>query len=169
MDCMKIRVTWIALALAMVAAGAACSATSRSAVAGVTPGYSTPAAAVAGFLDAEVAGRMGRACAFARPDQQTSCPRLLHSATTTIPGGPLRIGDTFRLGARALVVPLGTICLDESCRSNKDRRLGLPANEAGFDQAYQTAVGTDILTTGCTKVGSRWYVDLGPLPANQPV
>jgi len=126
--------------------------TGSAAVTGVVPGHGTPASALAGWVDGAVAGRAGAACNYALPSQQTACP-----------------GVTYVLGTQALVALLGTICTDGDCRSNSDRRLGLPADDAGFATAYQTAVSTDILTDACQKVGGLWYVDLGSVPTNQPV
>ena len=125
--------------------------------------------ALAGWVDGAVAGRAGAACNYALPSQQTACPGVVTGVTTILPNGPVRPGDTYVLGTQALVALLGTICTDGDCRSNSDRRLGLPADDAGFATAYQTAVSTDILTDACQKVGGLWYVDLGSVPTNQPV
>ena len=143
--------------------------TGSAAVTGVAPGHGSPAAAFAGWLDGAAAARAGAACDYALPSQQTACPDLVARVTTILPNGPMRAGDTYVLGKQALVTLLGTICTNGDCRSNSDRRLGLPANDAGFPTAYQTAVSSDILTDACQKVGGLWYVDLGGVPTNQPI
>jgi hypothetical protein len=177
------RPPWLpaALALALLVGLGACSSqrsgqgasSTGAAVVGVAPGHTSPAAAFAGWLDGAAAGKAGAACDYALPSQQASCPALVQQMTTVLPNGPMRTGDTYVLGTRALVALLGTICTSQGahqdCRSNSDRRLGLPANDAGFAAAYQNAATTDILTNACENVGGQWYVDLGPVPTNQPV
>ena len=141
----------------------------NAAVAAVAPGHESPAAAFAGWLDAAAVGRTAAACTYALPSQQQTCPRTMASVATTLPQGPIHVGDTYVQRNEALVSLVGTICTNDDCRSNSNRRLGLPGNDAGFAGAYLQAVNTDILTEGCQKVGGRWYVDLGGVPTTQPV
>ncbi|TMK48982.1 MAG: hypothetical protein E6G66_09520 [Actinobacteria bacterium] len=141
-----------------------------AALSGVAPGHGSPGAAFAGWLDAVVGGENARACGYALPAQQTGCPAFLASQQTTLPGGAIRLGDTSIVGDRALIVPIGTVCINGSCRTNTDRRLGLPASKAGFQAAYQTALSTNVLTTGCQRVHGQWYLDLtGAVQPNAPI
>jgi hypothetical protein len=141
-----------------------------AALSGVAPGHGSPGAAFAGWLDAVVGGENARACTYALPDQQAGCPAFLAGQETTLQGGAIRLGDTSIAGDRALIVPLGSVCINGGCRTNTDRRLGLPATKAGFDASYQTALHTNILTTGCERVNGMWYVDLtGAVQPNAPI
>ncbi|GAC1366416.1 MAG: hypothetical protein NVSMB32_10700 [Actinomycetota bacterium] len=137
-------------------------------VAGVAPGNGSPAAAVAGFLDALVGAHPAAACAYVVPSQQAACPGVVTPLGVSIDGDPIRIGETYVLGTQALVVPLGTICVGQ-CQTNTNPRLGLPANDAGFADAYKAATDTDILTTACQQVAGKWYVFLGNLPNPSPI
>ena len=67
-------------------------------------------------------------------------------------------------------MPIGSVCINGTCRTNTDRRLGLPSSKASFDAAYQTALTTNILTTGCQRVNGQWYLDLtGAIQPNAPI
>ena len=173
------NVRWMAYAMAVVALLGACMGACSSsgptsppgaALSGVAPGHGSPGAAFAGWLDAVVESEGAKACTYVLPDQQTGCPALLDSQQTTLEGGSIRLGDTFILGDRALIVPIGSVCINGACRTNTDRRLGLPKSNAGFDAAYQAALTTSILTTGCKRVNGQWYLDLtGAVQPNAPI
>lgn len=133
-------------------------------VAGGMPGHGSPAAAFTGFFDAAAAGDVAALCSYVAPGQQARCPAAFGGVTIGPQGAPLRLGQTFTVGTRALVVPLGTICTAGSCTTNADPRLGLPASDAGFDAAYTAATTTDISTVPCEQDGGQWYVVALALP-----
>ena len=157
------------LAAALVL-GACSTSTSPpgAALSGVGPSHGSPGAAFAGWVDAVVKGQLAKACSYVPPDQQTACPGDMARQHTTVQGGPVRLGRTDINGDRALIVPLGTVCINGGCRTNTDPNLGIPHDASGFEAAYQTALRTTILTTPCLRIGGLWFVDLGA-QTNAPV
>lgn len=133
------------------------------AVSGTAEGQTTPQAVVAAFIDSNAKGQYAASCGFVVPAQQANCPAYLTDATPlALP--PVTLGPAYRLGTRAMVVALGQICARNTCAQNPNPRLGLPANDAGFDAAYalaQTRFAIGYAAFTCTQVGPNWYVDLG--------
>jgi hypothetical protein len=86
--------------------------------------------------------------------------------TTTVRGSAIRIGATDIEGTQALVVPIGTICLDANqCLTNTDPNAGIPASPANFGEAYLQATGTETDPAGgLQEVKGLWYLDLGGTP-----
>jgi len=150
---------------------AACSTASSppgAALSGVGPGHASPGAAFAGWVDAVVKGQLAKACGYVPPDQQAACPGDMAQQHTTVQGAAVRLGKTDIKGDRALIVPLGTVCINGGCRTNTDPNLGIPPDASGFEAAYQTALRTNILTTPCLRISGLWYVDLGA-QTNAPI
>ena len=156
--------------IALLFLGACSTRTSPpgAALSGVSPGHGSPGAAFAGWVDAIVKGQLAKACGYAPPDQQAACPGDMAPQHTTVRGGPVHLGKTDINGDRALIVPVGTVCINGSCRTNTDPTLGIPPDASGFEAAYQTALRTTILTTPCLRIGGLWYVDLGA-QTNAPI
>ncbi|MGH2717107.1 MAG: hypothetical protein ACRDJU_00815 [Actinomycetota bacterium] len=142
----------------------------QAAVSGVTPGHGSPAAAYAGYLDAAVQGQVATECTYVLPSQQPSCPQTMNEATITIDGPPITIGTVDVVGTQALVVPVGTVCIDGTCLPNTDPNAGIPSSAAGFTDDYNNATQTETdPTAGLDEVSGQWYLDLGGPPAGNPV
>lgn len=140
------------------------------AVSGITPGHGTPAAAYAGWLDAAATGQVATECSYALPSQQPACPVTMANETVTLPDGPLTLGATDIVGSQALVVPVGTVCLDGTCLTNTNPNTGIPTTSAGFPAAYQQATQTETdPAAGVDEVGGQWYLDLGGSQPSNPV
>lgn len=135
---------------------------------GVAPGHLSPAAAVAGFLDAGALGQVDVLCSYVAPKQQAACPAAFNQVTIGPQGSPVRLGESYVVGTQALVVPLGTICTSGVCTSNRDPRLGLPADNAGFEAAFLAATTTEIMTQPCEQAAGQWYVVALSLPGPPP-
>jgi hypothetical protein len=135
-------------------------------VTGVTPGQSTPQAVVAGFIDASAQVRTSVACGYVVPIQQAACPALLGQISLgALP--TITIGETYTQGTKAIVPTIGKICAESACVLNNNARLGLPANSAGFEAAYELAASRTSIgfaAFACLQMGNLWYVDLALIP-----
>ncbi|HLI57294.1 MAG TPA: hypothetical protein VKY26_09740 [Actinomycetota bacterium] len=141
-----------------------------AAVSGVSPGHASPAAAYAGYLDAAALGQVSTECSYVLPSQQPSCPQVMNGATVTIQGAPITIGTVDVVGTQALVVPVGTVCLDGHCLPNTDPNAGIPSDSSGFTHAYNQATQTETdPAAGLDQVNGQWYLDLGGPAGSNPV
>lgn len=139
------------------------------AVSGVAPGHGSPAAAYAGYLDAATQGQVATECSYVLPSEQPVCPQLMSEATVAVEGSPITIGTVDTVGTQALLVPLGTVCVDGSCLPNTDPNAGIPSSSAGFTQAYNQATQTETdPTASLGQVSGQWYLDLGTSPDASP-
>lgn len=113
-----------------------------------------------------MAGDFALACSYALPSLQAGCPAQMSQQTTTVRGAPIRIGATDIVGTQALVVPIGTVCLDaKQCLTNTNPNAGIPATAANFGEAYLQATGTETDPAGgFQEVKGLWYLDLGGTP-----
>ncbi|HWD08432.1 MAG TPA: hypothetical protein VHA57_04985 [Actinomycetota bacterium] len=146
------------------------ASSATAAVAGVTPGHGTPAAAYAGYLDAATQGQVATECSYVLPSQQPSCPQTMNENTVTIQGPPITIGTVDIVGNQALLVPVGTVCVDGTCLPNSDPSTGIPTSPAGFTHAYDLATQTETdPTAGLGEVNGQWYLDLGGAEPSNPV
>lgn len=133
-------------------------------VSGTAARASSPAAAVAGFLDQNSSFNYPAACTYVVPAEQANCPGLLANATLAAQG-PVTLTATDVAGTQALVVVVGRVCADFTCYLNSNPRAGLPASPSAFPAAYQAAIsqlGTGFPTLPCLQVNGNWYVELGP-------
>ena len=130
------------------------------------PGNDSPADAVDGFYQNELAGDWSAVCSYVTPSAQDLC-RL-----GTIGQGPatgqVTVGTAVISGTEALVPVTGNICAPSSpCVSNDDPATGMPLGPEEFAADYQAAVAN---STGSTtvlspmpvsEIGGKWYVDFG--------
>ena len=134
----------------------------------LTPGYGSPADAVDGFYQSELAGNWAAVCSYVTPSAQTLCLAGTSgqaAATGTANVGTMVIGPD---NTEALVSVTGNICAPSSpCAPNSDPGTGMPNGPSEFASDYAAAVAN---TTGsatvlspmpCTLIGGKWYVDFG--------
>ena len=136
----------------------------------LTPGNQSPADAVDGFYQSELAGDWAAVCSYVTPSAQTLCLAGTSgqgSATGTVNVGTMVIGPSPDSN-EALVSVTGNLCAPSSpCVSNSDPATGMPLGLSEFAADYQAAVAN---TTGsttvlspmpCSLIGGKWYVDFG--------
>ncbi len=141
------------------------------------PGNDSPADAVDGFYQNELAGdwlavpppfpsALHGVCSYVIPSAQDLCD------AGTVGQGPatgrVTVGQAVVSGDEALVPVTGNICAPSSpCVSNADPTTGMPLGPSEFAADYQAAVAN---STGSTtvlspmpvsEVNGQWYVDFG--------
>jgi pimeloyl-ACP methyl ester carboxylesterase len=134
----------------------------------VSPGNESPADAVDGFYQSELAGDWAAVCSYVTPSAQSLC--LAGTSGQAAATGTANVGTMVisASGNEALVSVTGSICAPSSpCVSNGDAGLGMPSSPSQFAADYQAAVAN---TTGsttvlspmpCSQIGGKWYVDFG--------
>lgn len=133
----------------------------------VSPGYGTPADAVDGFYQGELAGDWAAACSYVAPAAQALC--LAGTNGQGAATGHVTIGTAVISGNEALVPVTGSICAPSTpCVTNSDPSLGMPPSPSQFAAYYAKAVanGTSSSTTvispmPCGQIGGKWYVAFG--------
>ena len=132
----------------------------------VTPGHGSPAAAVAGLYDTELAGDWTAttgACSYVQPDAQAVCAAAA--------GGQGRASGTFQIhatvtqGTEALVEVTGSISAPGSPTiTNTDPASGMPGSGADFQSVFDdltNSAATVLSPAPCLEVGGQWYADVG--------
>jgi hypothetical protein len=135
----------------------------------VSPGNQSPADAVDGFYQGELAGDWAAVCSYVQPSAQTLC--LAGTSGQGAATGTVNVGtmDLSASGNEALVSVTGNICAPSSpCVSNTDPATGMPNAPSEFAVDYQAAVagstsdsGTSMSPMPCSLIGGKWYVDFG--------
>ena len=135
----------------------------------VSPGNESPADAVDGFYQSELAGDWAAVCSYVTPSAQSLCLAGTSgqgAATGTVHVGTMVIGPG---NHEALVSVTGNICAPSSpCVSNTDPATGMPNSPSEFATDYQAAVAsstsdssTSMSPMPCSQVNGQWYVDFG--------
>jgi len=135
----------------------------------VTPGNQSPADAVDGFYQSELAGDWAAVCSYVTPSAQSLC--LAGTSGQAAATGTANVGTMVNSadGNEALVSVTGSICAPSSpCVSNSDASLGMPSSPSQFAADYQAAVAnttsdssTSMSPMPCSQIGGKWYVDFG--------
>ena len=135
----------------------------------VTPGNESPADAVDGFYQSELAGDWAAVCSYVTPSAQSLC--LAGTSGQAAATGNATVGTMVLSadGNEALVSVTGSICAPSTpCVSNSDASLGMPSSPSQFLADYQTAVAnstsdssTSISPMPCSQINGKWYVDFG--------
>jgi hypothetical protein len=135
----------------------------------VSPGNESPADAVDGFYQSELAGDWAAVCSYVTPSAQSLC--LAGTSGQVAATGNATVGTMVLSadGNEALVSVTGSICAPSTpCVSNSNPSLGMPSSPSQFPADYQTAVAnstsdssTSISPMPCSQVNGKWYVDFG--------
>ena len=146
-----------------------CLSPSQSAAPAPSPGNDSPADAVDGFYQGELAGNWSGSptsvCSFVSPVTQVDC--VAGTAGQGEATGQVVVGQAEISGDEALVPVTGNICAPSSpCVTNDDASLGMPLSPEQFPAAYKRAVangGSSSVTAmspmPCIEVGGIWYVN----------
>jgi hypothetical protein len=173
---MQGRGSWVIAVLFVGLAGCGAAASSSSGTGGATspgpsasvtatpggaatvaPGHDTPEEAADGLIQAELAGNLRLACAYAVPAQQANCRGL----QIPLPKGHVSVAGALTSGDRALVEITGHICMTENgCQTSTNPSLGLPTGSQTFTQAYNKALtSAEFSPVPCLNVKGKWYVN----------
>jgi Fibronectin type III domain len=135
----------------------------------VSPGNESPADAVDGFYQSQLAGDWAAVCSYVTPSAQSLC--LAGTSGQAAATGNATVGTMVLSadGNEALVSVTGSICAPSTpCVSNSDASLGMPSSPSQFPADYQTAVAnstsdssTSISPMPCSQINGKWYVDFG--------
>jgi hypothetical protein len=134
----------------------------------VSPGNESPADAVDGFYQSELAGDWAAVCSYVTPSAQTLC--LSGTSGQPAATGTANVGTMVLSadGNEALVSVTGSLCAPSSpCVSNSDASLGMPPSPSQFPADYQAAVAnstsssTVLSPMPCSQIGGKWFVDFG--------
>jgi len=149
------------LAISMLAVLAGCSSGGGS----VSPGNSSPKAAVDGYITDLLSTTGSGFCSYLEPSQQSGCDQLaseVHAHAT----GTWAFGNESIQGDKALVVFTGDICLiatvsattSNNCDQNTDPNKGLPSGSLSFGDAYSTALSATNGAITCIEINGLWWV-----------
>jgi hypothetical protein len=133
---------------------------------GVAPGHGSPAAAVAGLYNSELAGDWSDtkgACSYVQPAAQAICASATSGQGSA--SGSFQIHATVTQGTEALVEVTGTLSAPGSPTvSNSDPSSGMPSSAADFQTVYANLVNspaTIMSPAPCVKVHGQWYAAVG--------
>jgi hypothetical protein len=126
-----------------------------------SPGYQSPANAVAGFTGDEMRHRTLAACRYSLPSDQGLCAIaveamfMLGSKVT----GTWTVGNVVTAGNRAIVDVEYEACLGSDCVTNTNPNAGLPGSGTSFSSAFSQNLTNFNYATDCVRLHGRWYVD----------
>jgi len=132
----------------------------------VSPGHDKPQGAVAGLLQAEVAGNGSDLCSYLLPSSQSVCDQ--DEQTSPLPAFTGNVTpDGYAIsGSEALVAVTGSICSSEGsgCASNSDPSIGMPNGQETFADAYAQALNNtgSFSPVPCIEENGMWYVNAAP-------
>ena len=159
------------LVILMLAVTAGCSSgtatVSGNGGGSVSPGHSSPKAAVEGFITDLESDNGGTAwCSYLYAPDRSFCQEGI---TVT---GTFALGNQFIDGTSALVAITGDLCAHAdlgsttsiACNKNSDPNKGLPKSANTFSEAYAAAsVSFGTVTAPCHEVKGIWYLDVDVL------
>lgn len=130
-----------------------------------SPGHGSPEQAVAGALQADLAGDYSQACSYMIPSGQGECHQQVAN-TPSLTGSYHIVGQVVE-GDKALVFVTGTACNGPGdCFGNSDTSIGDANSPSRFDIYYGYYAPGDsgnFSPFSCIKVGSLWYLNASGL------
>jgi len=126
-----------------------------------SPGYQSPASAVAGFTGNMMRHHPEAACSYGLPGDRGICVvaveamYLLGSKIT----GTWTVGHAVTVGDRAIVDVEYEACLGSHCVTNTNPNAGLPDSSTSFIGAFRQALASFDYATDCIRLHGGWHVD----------
>ena len=129
------------------------------------PGHGSPEQAVAGALQADLAGDYSQACSYMIPSGQAECHQQVAN-TPSLTGSYHIVGQVIE-GDRALVFVTGTACNGPGdCFGNSDTSMDDASSPSVFDNYYGYYTPGDngnFSPFSCIKVDGLWYLNASGL------
>jgi molecular chaperone DnaK (HSP70) len=130
----------------------------------VTPGHTTPQAAVAGYYQSLLNGNYSKTngfCSYVDPAVQNRCVSNLKGVGKG--SGNFSVDGAVAQGSKALVEVTGSLTPPKGGPriSNSNATSGMPQSPAQFDSVYNRLLGSSAISlspTLCIKIGGAWYV-----------
>jgi hypothetical protein len=178
-----VRKGGLVLFVSILAICAGCSSGGNGVLSGngggkVSPGHSSPEAAVDGILTALMSGSSTAWCDYFNPSDRSECDQDSNALALNITGN-YSIKSEVIQGDQALVALTGSLCFHGNatgttllqCATNTSAGTGMPPGAGSFSQAYAATANASSDTLSpipCIEVSAAWYVNFNILSGSTP-